>query len=104
MKLPPFAQRAFPLSRGVPAAHRPLVKALFKEEGFFRGMAPIEGAVEALHQMVAEGPSLSPGRNANPKASPHPGQVAEGIDVRLCSSPLSRPVGVGAGVTLTLTR
>ena len=28
MKLPPFAQRAFPLSRGVPAAHRPLVKAL----------------------------------------------------------------------------
>ena len=33
MKLPPFAQRAFPLSRGVPAAHRPLVKALFKEVG-----------------------------------------------------------------------
>ena len=52
-------------------------------------MAPIEGAVEALHQMVAEGPSLNPGRNANPKASPHPCQVAEGIDVRLCSSPLT---------------
>lgn len=53
VKLPPFAQRAFPLSRGVPAAQRPLVKALFKEEGFFRGMAPIEGAVEAPEQLGA---------------------------------------------------
>ena len=40
-------------------------------------MAPIEGAVDALHQMVAEGPSSSPDRKANPKASPHPSQVRE---------------------------
>ena len=66
VKLPPFEQRVYPLSRGVPGSQRPLVTALFKEAGFFRELAPIEGAVEALHQMVAEG-----------------------INVRLCSSPLS---------------
>ena len=55
VKLPPFEQRVYPLSRGVPASQRPLVTALFKEAGFFRELAPIEGAVEALHQMVAEG-------------------------------------------------
>ena len=66
VKLPPFEQRAYPLSRCVPPPQRQLVTALFKEAGFFRGLIPIEGAVEALHQMLAEG-----------------------IDVRLCSSPLS---------------
>ena len=66
VRLPPFEQRVYPLSRGVPASQRPLVTALFKEVGFFREMAPIEGAIEALHQMVAEG-----------------------INVRLCTSPLS---------------
>ena len=53
VKLPPFEQRVYPLSRGVPASQRPLVTALFKEAGFFRELAPIEGAVEALRQMVA---------------------------------------------------
>ena len=50
VKLPPFEQRVYPLSRGVPASQRPLVTALFKEAGFFRELAPIEGAVEALRQ------------------------------------------------------
>ena len=64
--MPVYKQREFPLSRGLPAAQRPLLEVLFKEEGFFREMQPIEGAVAALNEMVAAG-----------------------IDVRLCSSPLS---------------
>ena len=37
------------------ASQRPLVTALFKKAGFFREMAPIKGAVQSLHQMLAEG-------------------------------------------------
>ena len=65
VKLPPFEQRAYPLSGSLPSGQRPLLAALFAEVGFYREMVPVEGAVEALHQMVAAG-----------------------IEVRLCSSPL----------------
>ena len=53
VNLPAFEQRAFPLSSSFPASQRPLVAALFKEPGFFRDMAPIEGAIDALHQVPA---------------------------------------------------
>ena len=32
--MPVYEQREFPLSRGLPAAQRPLLAVLFKEEGF----------------------------------------------------------------------
>ena len=63
-----FATRSYPLANTyADGASKAALKALFSEPGFFAEMAPIEGAVEALHAMVKAG-----------------------IDVRLCSSPLAK--------------
>ena len=66
IKLPPWVARRFPLSAGVAREQRPPLVALFSEEGFFREMQPIEGAVAALREMVAAG-----------------------LDVRICTAPLA---------------
>ena len=65
--LPQWDERQYPLANSLQnAAHRQLLRALFKEPGFFSEMKPIEGAVVALREMVANG-----------------------YEVRLCSSPLA---------------
>lgn len=64
--LPSNDERTFPLAHAFAPEHQPAVKALFIRKGFFSSMEPIEGAVEALHAMAQAG-----------------------IDVRLCSAPLS---------------
>ena len=51
----PYLPRTVWCTTGVSASQRPLVTALFKKAGFFREMAPIKGAVQSLHQMLAEG-------------------------------------------------
>lgn len=65
--LPDAKNTTFPLANSLKSDDdKSKLKALFVEAGFFRDMAPIPGAVAALHEMVELG-----------------------FNVRLCSAPLS---------------
>ena len=66
--LPDANATTFPLANSFESADdRNALTALYLEQGFFRDMPPIDGAVEALHTMVDAG-----------------------YNVRLCSSPLKK--------------
>jgi len=64
--LPKKEVTSFPLANSFDPADKAKVTALFLQEGYFRDMEPLPGAVAALHQMVDAG-----------------------YNVRLCSAPLS---------------
>ncbi len=59
-------ERAFPLKNSFAAEHHALLAAIMTEPGFFARMAPIEGAIDSMHAMLAAG-----------------------LDVRICSAPLA---------------
>ena len=63
--LPPAKQTAYPLEDHYPPELLGELKAIYTAEGFFRGLPPLEGAVQAVQELVAEG-----------------------IDVRICTHPL----------------
>lgn len=42
-----------------PEEHRKTIMSIWREQGFFRKLKPIEGAVEAIHEMMDEGHMVS---------------------------------------------
>ena len=54
------------MEKAVPAAFHDEAKALFCSEGFFRNLPPMEGAVEAVKEIVASG-----------------------IEIKICTSPVA---------------
>lgn len=64
----PEARRAFPLALDYPEDLRPLCDAIIQEDGYCRSLRPLPGAVQAVHDMLAEG-----------------------LDVRICTAPLGNP-------------
>ncbi len=63
--LPPAKQTTYPLEDHYPSDLLGELKSIYTAEGFFRGLPPIEGALQAVKEMVAEG-----------------------IDVRICTFPI----------------
>lgn len=63
--LPPAKQTAYSLEAHYPPELIGELKSIYTAEGFFRGLPPVEGAIQAVKEMVAEG-----------------------IDVRICTFPL----------------
>ena len=63
--LPPARQTTYPLEDHYPPELLGELKSIYTAEGFFRSLPPIEGAVQAVKEMVAEG-----------------------IDVRICTFPI----------------
>lgn len=59
-------ERLFPLKNSFATEHHALLHAIMTEPGFFASLAPIEGAVDSMHAMLAHG-----------------------LDVRICSAPLA---------------
>ena len=62
---PPAKQSTYPLEDHYPPELLGELKAIYSAEGFFRSLPPIEGAVQAVKEMVSEG-----------------------IDVRICTHPI----------------
>ena len=62
---PPAKQSTYPLEDHYPPELLGELKAIYTAEGFFRSLPPIEGAIQAVREMVAEG-----------------------IDVRICTYPI----------------
>lgn len=62
---PPGTQTVYPLEDHYPPELLGELKAVYTAEGFFRSLPPIEGAVQAIKEMVSEG-----------------------IDVRICTHPI----------------
>ena len=62
---PPAKQSTYPLEDHYPPELLGELKAIYTAEGFFRSLPPIEGAVQAVKEMVSEG-----------------------IDVRICTHPI----------------
>lgn len=62
---PPPKQTTYPLEDHYPPDLLGELKAIYTAEGFFRSLPPIEGAIQAVREMVAEG-----------------------IDVRICTHPI----------------
>jgi 5'-nucleotidase len=62
---PPAKQTTYPLEDHYPPELFGELKAIYTAEGFFRGLPPIDGAIQAVKEMVAEG-----------------------IDVRICTFPI----------------
>ncbi|MGC8519986.1 MAG: 5' nucleotidase, NT5C type [Steroidobacteraceae bacterium] len=63
--LPPARQTTYPLEDHYPPELLGELRAIYTAEGFFRSLPPIEGAVQAVREMMAEG-----------------------IDVRICTHPI----------------
>ncbi len=62
---PPNKQTTYPLEDHYPPDLLGELKAIYTAQGFFRSLPPIEGAIQAVREMVAEG-----------------------IDVRICTYPI----------------
>ncbi|EQD52002.1 5'(3')-deoxyribonucleotidase [mine drainage metagenome] len=62
---PPAKQSVYPLEEHYPPELLGELKSIYTAEGFFRSLPPIEGAVQAVKEMVIEG-----------------------IDVRICTHPI----------------
>ena len=69
---PPNKQTTYPLEDHYPPDLLGELKAIYTAEGFFRSLPPIEGAIQAVREMVAEG-----------------------IDVRICTHP-TRPIATAS--------
>ena len=63
--LPPAKQTAYPLEHHYPPDLHGELRTIYTAEGFFRSLPPIEGAIQAVKEMAAEG-----------------------IDVRICTHPI----------------
>jgi 5'-nucleotidase len=65
LAVPPAKQSTYPIEGHYPPELFGELKAIYTAEGFFRSLPPIDGAVQAVKEMVAEG-----------------------IDVRICTHPI----------------
>lgn len=65
--LPPTSRRSFYVRDDYPETHRQAVEGIYTAPGFFSGLPPISGAIEGVKTLLAQG-----------------------HDVRICTSPLNQ--------------